>query len=201
LDKDILYKFGNIHDLLKTPEHIQKNAQSYFKDFGKKQGFSDEEYIAGCIYAAYRLDGKQPVLLDDISIVTRLPDSSIMRAYKKIIDKLKLTPKPLPAPRVFVPMLLDRIGVNDTELRQKTYDLFDRLAKCGLESNVSNPKHFAAGVIYTADKIGDSYQTVKQYEAANASGTTHGVIRKVYNYLNEKLELGLWRLPGGAVIS
>ncbi|MHA1270815.1 MAG: transcription initiation factor IIB [Candidatus Helarchaeota archaeon] len=139
---------------LGLPRSITEEALRIYREVVNKRltmGRSINNLVAGSIYAAIRKNDL-PRTVEEISMVTQIPEKSITKAYRLIVSNLNLL-----LTSTSIPQFINRFGEDlqiSMPIQIEANNLISKARENGLQTIGKDPKGLAAAALYIAAKDG-----------------------------------------------
>jgi transcription initiation factor TFIIB len=174
---------GQIH----APRSITDQAADIYRraySHNMVRGRSIHGIIAGCIYAAYRVQ-RVPRSFTRLAEAMQVNPRDLARTYRLLITELDLSTA-TPRAEDYMPRLQEALGLTAGETRA-AIDLL-REARHVKHTAGKNPRGLAAGAVYLATRDRSASEKITQAAIAEASGVTEVTIRNRYQALKKLAE-------------
>ena len=179
-DRNLMHALGEINRMasaLGVPDSTRETAGVIYRRAladGLVTGRAVESVATAALYAASRMDGV-PRSTDEVSVVSRVEQIRVERAYRHVSRELGLEIAPTD-PRSFIGRIASDVECTDATEREAR-----RLAGIAVENGVHSGKHpvgIAAGALYAAAKRCD--ESLRQTDIADATDVSEMTIRNRY---------------------
>ncbi len=175
-----------ISSQLGLPRFVEEQALEIYRralERGLVRGRSIESIMAAAIYAACRMH-KVPRTLDEIAKFTKASRKDVARCYRLLLKELGLK-VPLADPAIFVPRIVDQLGLSGKVL-VKAIEIIKKAKEKGLTAG-KDPAGLAAAAVYIAALLSGEVRTQK--EVAQAAQVTEVTVRNRYKEIVKALNL------------
>ncbi|MHA1232893.1 MAG: transcription initiation factor IIB [Candidatus Helarchaeota archaeon] len=173
---------------LGLPKSVTEEALRIYREVVNKKltmGRSINNLVAGSIYAAIRLNDL-PRTVEEISMVTQIPEKSITKAYRLIVSNLELL-----LTSTSIVKYISRFGDElelSTPVQIQASELINKAKENGLQTIGKDPKGLAAAALYIAAR--ESGEPKSQSLIAKVCGVSEVTLRNRAKEIKKFAEKG-----------
>ena len=179
-DRNLKHALGEIDRMasaLGVPKPVRETASVIYRralDEDLLPGRSIEGMSTASLYAAARLDGV-PRSIEEVTVVSRVGEIEIQRAYRYLVQELELEIPPT-NPREYLGRIASDLECSN-EVERLASDLIDTAVAAGVHSG-KHPVGIAASAVYAAGMLAN--EQITQSEVSDVAQVSEVTIRNRY---------------------